>query len=307
MFFSTKVKKTLNPSSITPVFFLMLAASWGQLLLAQTLSPKSFLVCGDTKVLIVDYDQSSDSLPKIIWTWDARLAQDLPEDFRLRKFNSTDDCKAINRGKQILVSSSSGAIAVVNVRDKKVVFHAAVPNAHSIEVLPGNRIVAAASTHAQGNKIMIFDPALSMEPVFTDSLYSAHGVVWNEKRKRLYALGYDQLREYKIQKKNGLLLMAKWKIPGLGGHDLYARDDDRVFVTEHHGAWLFNLTTHDFQKIEGFTDADNMKSLGRDRSGQYIFTIPEESWWTYHVKFSNPARSLAFPGMKVYKARWLWE
>ena len=190
----------------------MLATSWGQLLIAQRLPPKSFLVCGDSKVLIGDYAQSSDSLPKIIWTWDAHLAQDLPEDFRIRKFNSTDDCKAINRGKQILVSSSSGAIAVVNVRDKKVVFHAAVPNAHSIEVLPGNRIVAAASTHAQGNKIMIFDPALSMEPVFTDSLYSAHGVVWNEKRKRLYALGYDQLREYKIQKKNGLLLMAKWKI-----------------------------------------------------------------------------------------------
>lgn len=302
-----KVKDLLPPTRLATVLFWVVASVGGQTLVAQTVPPKAFLVCGDSKVLIVDYNQSSDTLPKIIWTWDAHLAQDLPEDFRNRKFNSTDDCKAINRGKQILVSSSSGAIAVVNVEDKKVMFHAAVPNAHSIEVLPGNRLVAAASTHAEGNKIMVFGLDIPTKIVYTDSLYSAHGVVWNEKRKSLYALGYDQLREYRLQKKGGLSLVAKWKIPGLGGHELNARDDDHLFVTEHHGAWLFNLTTHNFQKIEGFQDADHIKSLGRDRSGQYIFTIPEESWWTYHVKFSNPARSLAFPGMKVYKARWMWE
>lgn len=300
-----KVKRALKPNLATPVIFLLLVTTWGQLLSAQSYTPKSFLVCGDSKVLIVDYNQSSDTLPKVIWTWDAHLAQDLPEDFRTRRFNSTDDCKAINRGKQILVSSSSGAIAVVNVRDKKVVFHAVVPNAHSIEVLPGNRLVAAASTHAQGNKLMVFDLAMPAKVVFTDSLYSAHGVVWNQKRKSLYALGYDELREYKLLKKGRLSMVAKWKIPGLGGHELNAADADNLFVTEHHGSWLFSLTTHDFQKIERFPVAENIKSLGVDRTGQYIFTIPEESWWTYHVKFSNPARSLAFPGMKVYKARWV--
>lgn len=304
---SLKVKKSLKAALITSVFFLMLATSLGQLLVAQSLPSKSFLVCGDSKVLIVDYNQSSDTIPKIIWTWDAHLAQDLPEDFRTRRFNSTDDCKAINRGRQVLVSSSSGAIAVVNVRDKKVVFHAAVPNAHSIEVLPGKRLVAAASTHAEGNRMMVFDLRMPAKLVYTDSLYSAHGVVWNEKRKSLYALGYDELREYKLLNNGGLSQVAKWKIPGLGGHELNARDEDNLLVTEHHGAWLFNLTIHDFQKIEGFPDAENIKSLGQDMSGQYIFTVPEESWWTYHVKFSNPARSLVFPGMKVYKARWMWE
>ena len=84
-----------------------------------------------------------------------------------------------------------------------------------------------------------------------------------------------------------------------------AADADHLFVTEHHGSWLFSLENHDFQKIGGFPDAENIKSLGRDGSGQYIFTIPEESWWTYHVRFSNPNRSLAFPGMKAYKARWV--
>ena len=304
---SLKVRKLLKSTLIPMAFFLVLSMLLGHSLVAQSLPSKSFLVCGDSKVLIVDYDQSSDSLPHITWTWDAHLAQDLPEDFRTRKFNSTDDCKAINRGKQILVSSSSGAIAVVNVGDKKVVFHTAVANAHSVALLPGNRIVAASSTHAEGNKIVVFDLAMPAKLVFSHSLYSAHGVVWNKKRKRLYALGYEEIREYKLLANGDLSLEEKWSIPGLGGHELNAADADNLFVTEHHGSWLFSLTTHDFKKIEGFPDAENIKSLGRNRAGQYIFTIPEVSWWTYHVTFSNPSRSLAFPDMKVYKARWVME
>lgn len=275
---------------------------------SQSIPTKSFLVCGDSKILIVDYSKSRDSIPEIVWSWDAHLAKDLPEDFRTKKFNSTDDCKAINNGKQILISSSSGAIAILNVHDKKVVFYADVPNAHSIALLPGNKLVAAASTHANGNKIMLFDISKPNKPLFTDSLYSAHGLVWNAKRKSLFALGYDVLREYKITDGKSLGLTAHWKIPGIGGHELgLTSDDDNLFVTEHHGAWIFSMDAHQFTKIKDFPDSENIKSLGRDGSGQYIFTIPEKSWWTYHVRFLAPARSFAFPDLKVYKARWFYQ
>ncbi|MDQ6479389.1 DUF6528 family protein [Dyadobacter sp. LHD-138] len=275
---------------------------------SQAITPKSFLVCGDSKILIVDYSKSRDSIPEIVWSWDAHLAKDLPEDFRTKKFNSTDDCKAINNGKQILISSSSGAIAILNVHDKKVVFYADVPNAHSIALLPGNKLVAAASTHANGNKIMLFDISKPNKPLFTDSLYSAHGLVWNAKRKSLFALGYDVLREYKITDGKSLNLTAHWKIPGIGGHELgLTSDDDNLFVTEHHGAWIFSMDDHQFTKVKDFPDSENIKSLGRDGSGQYIFTIPEKSWWTYHVRFLAPARSFVFPDLKVYKARWFYQ
>jgi hypothetical protein len=294
----------------TAHYFTRLTCTLGIVLLmastafAQSIPPKSFLVCGDSKILIVDYSKSRDSIPDIIWSWDAHEAQDLPAEFRNRKFNSTDDCKAINNGKQILISSSSGAIAIINVADKKVVFHAAVGNAHSIAMLPGNKIAAAASTHANGNKIMLFDIDKPDQPVFTDSLYSAHGLVWDPKRKSLFALGFDVLREYKMNG-NSLSLKAHWKIPGESGHELgLTSAPNTLFVTEHTGAWIFNLNNHQFTKIKGFPDAENIKSLNRDRSGQYIFTIPEESWWTYHVRFLGPERSFVFPGMKVYKARW---
>ena len=263
------------------------------------------LVCGDSKVLLVDYAKSKDSIPEIIWNWDAHLAQDLPEEYRSRKFNSVDDCKAVNNGEQILVSSSSGAIAIVNRHDKKVVFYADVPNAHSIELLPGNKIIAAASTHEKGNKLMMFDIKNPDEVVYSDSLYSAHGVVWDAKRESLFALGYDVLRKYKMENEVKLGLVEEWKIPGISGHDLQmAPDGNKLFITEHTGAWVFDLENKEFSKIDKFPDAENMKSINQNKSGQFVYTVPEESWWTYHVRFHNPSGFLSFPEMRVYKARW---
>lgn len=264
----------------------------------------SFLVCGDHQVLLVDYDGPNDT-PGIVWTWDAHEAKDLPDEFRQKRFNSIDDCKPVNNGKEILVSSSSGAVAIVELKTSQVSFYAAVPNAHSVEILPGNLLAAAASTAENGNRIMIFDLNDGSKPLFTDSLYSAHGVVWDKKRKRLFALGYDVLREYQLLSGGQLDLKEQWKIPGIGGHDLQPTPGgESLFVTEHEGAWIFDLSSHRFSKIPGFPDAENIKSLAQNKSGQYIFTVPEESWWTYHVDFFKPDRRFAFPGMKVYKARW---
>jgi hypothetical protein len=269
-------------------------------------SPKqgnSFLVCGDSKVLLVDHTKSTNGTPEIIWTWDAQQADDLPEDYR-RKFRTMDDCKVANGGKALLVSSSSGAIAMLDSKDRKVLFYASVPNAHSIALLPGNRIVAAASTNPTGNKIMLFDADRSESLLSEDSLYSAHGTVWHEQSQRLYTLGYDVLRTYRISG-DKLIREKEWKIPGEGGHDLtLAPDTKSLFLTEHHGAWRFELDSEQFVKIPGFPEGENIKSIGEAASGQFIYTVPEESWWTFHVNFHNPSHQVAFPNMKVYKARW---
>ena len=198
------------------------------------------LVCGSSRVHIVDYYKSNDSESEIIWTWDAHLSKDLPPEYINSKFNHVADCKAINNGDKIMVCSSSGAIAIINIEDKAVEFYADVPQAHSIELLPNNKIVAAASTHTDGNKLMVFDIDNSNELQFSDSLYSAHGVVWDEKRNSLFALGYDVLREYKIENEIKLVLKEEWKIPGRGGHDLLlAPNGDNLYLTESTGAWTF--------------------------------------------------------------------
>ena len=262
------------------------------------------LVCGDSKVLLVDHTELQDSIPDIIWSWDAHLADDLPDIYRTQMFNSVDDCKPIRNGSQIMVSSSSGGVAIVNMEDKRVLFHAEVPNAHSIEILPGDKLVAAASTAQKGNRLMLFSIDNAAE-LFSDSLYSAHGVVWDEKRNSLFALGYDVLREYKMADEYKLVLEREWKIPGISGHDLQmAQGGNKLLITENTGAWIFDLTDQQFSKIDGFPDAERMKSLNQNSRGEYVYTVPEESWWTYRVRFFNPPGVLLFPGMRVYKARW---
>ena len=271
----------------------------------QEADPKLLLVCGDSKVLIVDYEKSRGSTPEIVWTWDAHLDEDLLEEFRTKKFNTIDDCKAINEGRQIMVSSSSGGVAILNRKNQKLLFYANVPNAHSMEMLPNNRLVVAASTAEGGNKIVLFDIDQSDRVVYSDSLYSAHGVVWNSKNENLFALGFDVLREYKLASKDSLCLVNEWKIPGESGHDLYPAPDGKgLFLTEHTGAWVFDFESESFNEIERFPEAENIKSIGQNESGQYIFTVPEESWWAFNVSFFKPSRKLAFPGMRVYKARW---
>ncbi|MBD2756769.1 DUF6528 family protein [Spirosoma validum] len=275
--------------------------------MAQPGTEKLVLVCGQSKVLLVDYQNGKDSVPAVVWSWDAHEAMDLPDEYRTKKFNTMDDCKPIRQGEQLLVSSSGGAIALINRSDKKILFHASVPNAHSIELLPGELIAAAASTAPTGNRIMLFDRRQSGKPIFSDSLYSAHGLVWDDKRKSLFALGLTVLREYKLMMtgQKSLKLVQEWKIPGEGGHDLQPTlDGNYLFLTETNGAWQFDLTKHTFIKIPGFTDAPHTKSVGRDRSGQFVYTVPEKSWWTYHVRFQNPGHALSFPDLEVYKARW---
>ncbi|GEO07256.1 hypothetical protein AAE02nite_49200 [Adhaeribacter aerolatus] len=272
---------------------------------------QELLVCGDSQVLIVDYLKSKDSIPAVVWRWDAREVKELPEKYRTSYFKSVDDSKSVAGGKQILISSSSGGVALVNRADKKLLFYAHVPNAHSIELLPNNRVVVAGSTAKGGNCVALFNISQPEKVIFRDSLYSGHGVVWDTKRQKLYALGYDQLRQYILQDWNStspkLKLEKKWKIPGLSGHDLQlSPDGNALFLTEHDNPWIFNLKTAEFTKLPELAGTANVKSFGKHpQTGQLIFTIPEESWWTYHVKFLNPTRSLAFPGMHVYKARWV--
>jgi WD40 repeat protein len=295
--------KSMKYNIITTTFLFILSSCAG--LMNDSKFKDCVIVCGDSKVLLAKYPEHNDSVPEIIWSWDAHTANDLPIEYRTRKFNSIDDCKTVPDRKQIMISSSSGAIAVVNVKDKKVTFFADVPNAHSIEFLPDNKIIAAASTAADGNRLMLFDITQPAQLSDSDSLYSAHGVVWDKKRDLLFALGYDILREYKIQDKYKLVRNREWKIPGVGGHDLQmAPDGNNLFVTEQTGSWIFDLRTSGFSKIEQFPDAENIKSINQNKEGQYLYTVPEESWWTYHVRFFNPYGVLSFPVIRVYKSRY---
>ena len=70
------------------------------------LSKEGVLVCGNNKVLWVKAKNVKDSVPEIVWYWDAHEANDLPNDeYRNRYFESIDDCKPSKDGKKILITS----------------------------------------------------------------------------------------------------------------------------------------------------------------------------------------------------------
>ena len=266
------------------------------------------ITCGDDKILIIDEQASNGADVKIVWSWQAsEAASQLPEIYQ-RYLISLDDCKPVDDGKNILVTSSSGAVILIERATKKCLFYAHTPNAHSAEVLPEGRIAVALSTNPNGNSISIYDRNHPDEVLFSDSLYSGHGAVWNPARQRLYTLGYDDLREYSLVNWNtsspSLKLEKKWMIPGQSGHDLSYVSTDELLVTEHYGVHLFDISSETFKPFEPLKTAENIKSVNYIKENQrLVYTQAEESWWTFNIYLKNPDKTIHIPDIKLYKVR----
>ncbi|WP_339926248.1 DUF6528 family protein [uncultured Cyclobacterium sp.] len=268
--------------------------------------PLEIIACGDENVVIFDRVKSyEDSLVKV-WEWSASISEGLPEEFHAY-FNSTDDCKPVGEN-QFLITSSSGGVALVNRKDKKTVFYARVPNAHSAEFLPGGRIVVALSTAENGNAIRLYDVDQPDEILFSDSLYSGHGAVWDEEKNSLFALGFDQLREYKLSDWESaqpkLAKVNEWEIPDESGHDLFLTSDRRLLLTTTNSVWQFDISTSLFTPFEPLEGIGHVKSVNYNAETEaLVYTKGEISWWTHHIYFSNPKDTLVVNDMKLYKVR----
>src|SRR5687767_10393099 len=87
------------------LLFLGLALSaFGQ---THPVEVRSILVCGGSKVHLVDPAKFQGKTPHINWTWNAKQVEDLSDDYLNRFFNSVDDVKSVRNGRQMLISSSS--------------------------------------------------------------------------------------------------------------------------------------------------------------------------------------------------------
>src|SRR5688500_5750678 len=193
------------------------------------------IVCGWDEVFILALGESATPTHRKVWSWRATDSPGIPADMRAL-FRTTDDYKPVDGGRRILISSSAGAVALVDRETRRASFSARVTNAHSIEMLPGGRIAAAASVSAAGtgDRIVIFDAATGKE-VASDALRSAHGAVWDEARSVLWALGGDVLCAYNVGPNGGPARLERTfeiALPTEGGHDLVAiPGSSRLFVS----------------------------------------------------------------------------
>lgn len=268
------------------------------------------LACGDDKVLIINESTSNGQQADIVWRWEAAdVASQIPEVYQKRLL-SVDECKPVNGGKDLLITSSSGCVLLLERETKKCLFYAYVPNAHSADLLPDNKIVVALSVNPAGNSLEVYDISRPEQVLFKDSLYSGHGAVWIPERNRFYALGYSELREYSLKNWNTsspeLVLEKEWIIPVKSGHDLSSISQDELLVSGHEGVCLFDINKEEFRPFVPLQSVLNVKSVNYNKeTGRLLYTKAEESWWTYNIYFRNPEKIITIPDIKLYKVRFI--
>jgi len=274
-------------------------------------SRRELILCGAEEVFILALGPGSNPAAEKVWSWRATDSAEIPESLR-RAFRSTDDCKPLEDGRKILISSSSGAVAAVERETKRALFCASVINAHSIEALPGGRVAAAASVSdsPEGNRLILFDMASKRE-IASDRLVSAHGVVWDEKRGLLWALGNDELRAYRVAESQGgkepLKVELQVKLPESGGHDLSPiPGTPLLFISTNTHCWLFHRDTRTIAPHDLLADTPRVKSYSvHPVTGRVAYVQAEGSdWWAERVHFLRPEGVLHLPGQRLYKARW---
>src|SRR4051812_8187019 len=275
---------------------------------------RELITCGRDKVLILDLNsRDAAGTPKTIWSWRAADRAELPSDVRAL-FRSTDDCKPVDGGRRILITSSSGGVALVERASGAVVFYGRAVNAHSADLLPNGRIAVAASHAAKGDKgdaLILFDVKQSDHELWRTELPVAHGAVWDEARQILWALASQELRGYRLvdwtTATPRLALFTSVPLPEKGGHDLQAvpHTSSLSISTEHH-CWIFDRGKGALLPHPALGARAGIKCISvHPVTGQIAFTEAElPNWWTTTIRFLEPAETCSVPGEQFYKVRW---
>jgi hypothetical protein len=280
--------------------------------LAPDLDPhEQLLVCGWDAVMILDLAVANGTHEQV-WSWKASDRLDLPPPMRDR-FATTTDCKPVGAGEDILITASSGGVALVQRATGSVLFHAVAVNAHSAELLPNERIVVAASVDVNGNgdRLIVYDIDKPGTPLFDTPLQSAHGVVWDASRQVLWAVGYDELRQYSLGSWESstptLDLVDAHTLPDADGHDLSVVPGTTLLVVSTHAScWLFDREQLTFAPFEALANLERVKSIAiHPETGQTAYVQAEGTdWWAETIHFRQPDYDVYLPGSHFYKVRW---
>ena len=284
------------------IFFLTPHGHMGQ---SAQQALRELIVCGWDEVFILD--ASDATRPVKTWRWKAKSRSDLPQRMRTR-FNMTSECKPVDDGRRILITSSSGGgVALVERKTGRALFYGVAPNAHSADILPGNRIVVSCAIRA--NRLVVFDLAKTERPVCSSVLPDGHGVVWDGKRQLLWALSGADLRAYRLENwdsaKPSLVLADVYKLPSGGGHDLYpipGKSD--LTVSAARNCWYFDRDKRTFRPITEIPKPWSIKSICIGDTGETAYVQAEgRNWWAENIHIL-PDRTINLPGERIYKARW---
>jgi hypothetical protein len=267
--------------------------------LAHAKGSADLIVCGMEKVFIISAEGGES--PR--WEWTAELSAEIPESMR-GAFATTDDCKPY-RG-YLLITSSSGGVALVERETRKCSFFTKVRNAHSACLVPGN-LVAVASSFG-GDQLVIFSLGKSgsqVAPEMRLPLYGAHGVEWDWRRECLWALGTEVLLKIEINDAKAVVV-EEFKLPTPGGHDLTWWSASELVLSVDRHCYLFSVTENKFNRFLPLADEVKVKSIHRSRkTGKLVWHRgAKETWWSDTIRFAQPKENRALEGERIYKVRW---
>lgn len=276
---------------------------------------ESLLICGRQTVHLVRITTANEGAAGVefAWEWTAQKCSEIPESMKSR-FATTDECKPIGDGSRLLITSSSQGCAVVEYPSGKAIWYAQVANAHSIELLPKDRLVVASSVSSQGNQLVLFDMSRSNDPLSSVPLPSGHGVVWDAARERLWALGSEELQCYSLRNwdtdKPSLAIQNRYPLPDKDGHDLQpVPDSSDLVVTTGKQVYLFNRETLQFRVHPELGPRARIKSVSMHPVTKRVVFVQsgEEQWWSHALELLAPAQTITLPEHDLYKARWFPE
>ncbi|WP_295731350.1 DUF6528 family protein [uncultured Muribaculum sp.] len=289
---------------------------------ASDSEPPHLLIGGTDKVHIINVAQCMGGSYKsgLEWTWNAEDAAKTL-DVAASRCDHIDDCKPVENGSKILVTSSYNWCVLLERETKNILFHTTqAANAHSAELLPGNRIVVACSDGSSSNhhQVQLYDIAKPNTVLQRYTLQYAHGVVWSENNKRLYAAGHNQLQVYSLldwDTENPQLKLEKTiNTPQGSVHDITLADANTLVVAGVK-AYLFDMNTESFTEMPLFAASTQIKSLNYNPATSELWytdaTKPEgtQSWSTQTLRYSTDytaskeTSTIKVPDMDVYKVR----
>lgn len=275
--------------------------------------------CGDNHVFVINADLAKETYKEgILWSLDVKtLASGLG--LAASKCDHLDDCKFVDNGTKLLLTSSYGWCALLDYPTGNMLFHTTqVPNAHSAEYIPGGYVAVATSTGSTDlhNNVQLYSIDKSEQILAKADLYSGHGLVWDYSRNVLYGAGGDVVKVFDITlgEKPAITLKKTIKAPKNGIHDLMRVDNSTLTVAGDH-AYLFNVDTEMFTEMALFSGSSSIKSLNYNgETGEIWYTdatIPEgsESWSSQKIRYStnkdgsSADRIIKVPDMDMYKVR----
>ncbi len=199
---------------------------------------------------------------------------------------------------------------------------AAANNPHSIELMPNGVIAIASST---GGEVRFFttDKKISKTPAATAVLEDAHGVLWDEEREVLWAIGRTVLTAYRVTLEGNKVTVTEDEslratIPSDWSHDLapvYGNKDSLWITTGSH-VYQFDKNTKAFRTDYAgheVLDRANIKGVGNFADGSVVFIYPDGAFksWTSQSAFllingNKDAKTLKSETGHFYKVR-VWD